>query len=88
MHLSFDWSAALRRSRQPAAGEQGTCRHAWKRFPFGDRVYRYGGCALASNWCRLHRGDREAFPEAGNLAELLRANPALLVHVPDPSDVS
>ena len=89
MHLSFDWNTALRRSRQrmnaAADGEQGACRHTWKRFPYGDRVYRYGGCALASNWCRLHRGDREAFPDAGSLAELLRANPALVVHVPDPA---
>ncbi|HOB46843.1 MAG TPA: hypothetical protein PKM60_11755 [Zoogloea sp.] len=91
MHLTFDWNMALRRSRprpNPPSGEPGTVRRAWKRFPYGDRVYRYGGCALASNWCRLHRGDRELFPSAANIAELLRANPALASHVTSPADAA
>jgi hypothetical protein len=59
-------------------------RLAWKRFPYGDRVYRYGGTALLTNWCRLHRADREPYPTVDNLLELLRANPALEPHADDP----
>ena len=87
MHLTFDWHGALRRARhgvkEPAAASA-VPRLAWKRFPYGDRVYRYGGTALLTNWCRLHRADREPYPNVDNLHELLRANPALEPHADDP----
>ena len=92
MHLTFDWQGALRRARHGAkesvAGEHAPPRPAWKRFPYGDRVYRYGGTALLSNWCRLHRADREPYPTAENLVELLRANPALEPHAADPDGLA
>lgn len=90
MHLTFDWNAALRRSRPRAASapEGHWCnRHAWKRFPYGNRIYRYAGSALESNWSRLHGGDGEPYPSAARLAELLAANPALAFHVPNPAAV-
>ena len=88
MHLTFDWNAARRRSRQQTASAedaQGSGRLAWKRFPYGDRIYRYGGTALASNWSRLHRGDQEPYPTTDSVAGLLRANPGLVAHVSDPA---
>ena len=92
MHLTFDWQGALRRARhgakEPVAGEHTATRLAWKRFPYGDRVYRYGGTALLSNWCRLHRADREPYPTPENLVELLRANPALAPHATDPDGLA
>lgn len=92
MHLTFDWQGALRRARhgskEPAAGDHVAPRPAWKRFPYGDRVYRYGGTALLSNWSRLHRADREPYPTPENLVELLRANPALAPHAADPEPLA
>lgn len=85
MHLTFDWGGAFRRARQsggPAGGDQASRRRSWKRFPYGDRIYRYGGTALKSNWARLHRGDREAYPSAESLDALLAANPALRPSLP------
>ena len=35
--------------------------------------FSYGGTALHTNWCRLHRADREPYPTVDNLLELLRA---------------
>lgn len=90
MHLTFDWSGALRRSRlrTESSGEaQAESRRTWKRFPYGDRIYRYGGTALQSNWTRLHRGDREPYPSAETVGALLRANPALASSVPVPEVV-
>ena len=49
MHLTFDWHGALRRARhgvKESADASVVPRLAWKRFPYGDRVYRYGGTAL------------------------------------------
>ena len=90
MHLTFDWNTTLRRVRQrtafvPAGSGGASCRGEWKRFPYGDRVYRFGGDALAGNWARLHRGDCEPYPDAGGLAGLLDANPALVTQVGDPA---
>jgi len=89
MHLTFDWHGALRRARhgvkEPAAAGGAVPRLAWKRFPYGDRVYRYGGTALHTNWCRLHRADREPYPTVDNLLELLRANPGLEPHAVNPT---
>ncbi|MBS0354711.1 MAG: hypothetical protein JSR83_12520 [Proteobacteria bacterium] len=65
--------------------EQDGGRRSWKRFPYGNRVYRYGGTALSSNWARLHRGDREPYPDVVSVHALLDANPALQAHVPDPA---
>lgn len=87
MHLTFDWHGALRRARhgvKESAGAPAVPRLAWKRFPYGDRVYRYGGTALLTNWCRLHRADREPYPTVDNLLELLRSNPALEPHAANP----
>lgn len=50
---------------------------AWSEFPYADKACVYTGAALAKNWERLHRGDREPFPSAGNLAALVEANPKL-----------
>ncbi|MGL4410461.1 MAG: hypothetical protein ACRCTU_18905, partial [Zoogloea sp.] len=79
--MTFDWTAALRRSRQSigamAEGRRAVERAAWKRFPFGDRIYRYGGTALRDNWNRLHLGDREPYPSPEWLDALVVANPAL-----------
>ncbi|WP_374501742.1 hypothetical protein [Zoogloea sp.] len=85
MHLTFHWSGTLRRSRLrtvSSGDEQAESRRTWKRFPYGDRIYRYGGTALQSNWSRLHRGDREPYPSVDSLDALLRANPALAPSVP------
>lgn len=89
--MTFDWTAALRRSRQSigamAEGRRAVERAAWKRFPFGDRIYRYGGTALRDNWNRLHLGDREPYPCAEWLDALVVANPALQAHVGNPDDL-
>ncbi|MCK6392110.1 hypothetical protein [Zoogloea sp.] len=90
MHLTFDWSGALKRSRvrtESSGVEQAEDRRTWKRFPYGDRIYRYGGTALQSNWLRLHRGDREPYPSADSLGALLQANPALQPSVAAPEIV-
>lgn len=50
---------------------------AWKPFPHADKAYEYGGAALKKNWERLHRGDREPFPDAAGLEALVAANPGL-----------
>lgn len=88
MHLTFDWSTTLRRVRGrtnfvPDAVASAGTRCGWKRFPFGDRIYRYGGDALATNWARLHAGDAEPHPDVAALGRLVRANPALGARVPD-----
>jgi len=90
MHLTFDWGAAFRRSRQsggPAESDQASRRRSWKRFPYGDRIYRYGGTALKSNWARLHRGDKESYPSAESLEALIDGNPALGPSLPPVSVV-
>jgi tetratricopeptide (TPR) repeat protein len=35
----------------------------WKKFPYPDKHFAYGGAALKKNWERLHRGDGEPYPE-------------------------
>ncbi len=49
----------------------------WASFPHADKAYVYAGAALAKNWERLHRGDREPFPNAENLAAPAGADPTL-----------
>ena len=36
---------------------------SWIKFPHPDKAFAYPGGALQKNWSRLHRGDREPFPE-------------------------
>ncbi len=35
----------------------------WKKFPYADKHFAYGGAALKKNWERLHRGDGEPYPD-------------------------
>jgi tetratricopeptide (TPR) repeat protein len=42
----------------------------WVRFSYTDADYEYAGAALAKHWERLHRGDREPFPDAKRVASL------------------
>ena len=35
----------------------------WKKFPHADKAFVFTGAALKKNWERLHRGDREPFPD-------------------------
>lgn len=88
MHLTFDLNGTLRRVRQRSATVPdrvvpGGAGGVWKRFPFGDRVYRYCGDTLVANWPRLHAGDGEAFPDTLAVGRLLQANPALRPFIPD-----
>ncbi|MBI4756671.1 MAG: hypothetical protein HY778_14890 [Betaproteobacteria bacterium] len=57
---------------------------AWKLFPHADKTYEYGGAALKKNWQRLHRGDREPFPDAAGLDALVAANAGLEDSAGDP----
>lgn len=49
----------------------------WKVFPHGDAAYDYGGAGLKAHWARLHQGDREPYPEATILAQLIVRHPRL-----------
>lgn len=49
----------------------------WKAFPHRTSDYDYTGAALAKSWARLHRGDREPFPDARTLEGLVKAFPLL-----------
>ncbi|GAB4179388.1 MAG: hypothetical protein OHK0026_07100 [Rhodocyclaceae bacterium] len=49
----------------------------WAGFPYPDKAYLYAGAALAKNWARLHRGDREPFPDEKRLRSLVAAWPRL-----------
>ena len=44
----------------------------WNRFPHADKAYVYAGAALKKNWERLHRGDREPFPDDEQVQEAWR----------------
>jgi tetratricopeptide (TPR) repeat protein len=44
----------------------------WNRFPHEDAAFHYAGAALKKAWSRLHRGDREPFPEARELQDAWR----------------
>ncbi len=50
---------------------------AWSKFPHPDKAYTYAGTALKKNWDRLHRGDREPYPDEAGLKALIAANPRL-----------
>ena len=43
----------------------------WKPFPYADSAYDYAGARLKANWSRLHQGDREPYPAAGELKKLI-----------------
>jgi tetratricopeptide (TPR) repeat protein len=47
-------------------------RQAWKAFPHADKSFNYAGAALKKHWERLHRGDREPFPEDPAVQEAWR----------------
>ncbi|MCL4725642.1 MAG: hypothetical protein KJZ90_15370, partial [Rhodocyclaceae bacterium] len=44
----------------------------WNAFPHADKAYVYDGAALKKHWQRLHRGDREPFPEDAQVQEAWR----------------
>jgi hypothetical protein len=60
----------------------------WRPFPYGDRAYRYTGAALKDQWERLHRGDREPFPDAERVAEQLNQSDRALSQVADPNRIA
>jgi tetratricopeptide (TPR) repeat protein len=49
----------------------------WTAFPHASKDYDYPGAALEKAWSRLHRGDREPFPDAAGITALIEANPKL-----------
>ncbi|QID19793.1 hypothetical protein G3580_09730 [Nitrogeniibacter mangrovi] len=57
----------------------------WRPFPYGDRAYRYAGSALSEQWSRLHRGDREPFPDPERVAERINRCGRALVIDTDPN---
>ena len=48
----------------------------WIQFPFSVPAAATGARALEKSWQRLHRGDREPWPDAARVAGLHRAHPA------------
>lgn len=49
----------------------------WITFPHSDKTYDYTGSSLKKSWAKLHKGDCEAFPDAGHLKKLVKAHPEL-----------
>ena len=49
----------------------------WKAFPHASKDYDYPGAALEKAWPRLHRGDREPFPDVATLDAQVKADPKL-----------
>ena len=45
----------------------------WKPFGHADAAYEYAGARLKANWPRLHRGDREPYPDPAELKKLVGA---------------
>jgi tetratricopeptide (TPR) repeat protein len=45
---------------------------AWKKFPHSAKAYTFAGAELKKRWERLHRGDREPFPEDAAVQEAWR----------------
>jgi len=48
-------------------------KETWKKFPHPDKAFSYAGATLKRNWERLHRGDREPFPEDRTAQDAWRA---------------
>lgn len=49
----------------------------WTPFPHDSKPFHYAGAKLKSHWDRLHKGDREAFPDETTLEQLIETYPAL-----------
>ena len=49
----------------------------WKPFPHPDKAYDYAGARLKAHWSRLHQGDCEPYPAAGELKKLVARYPEL-----------
>jgi tetratricopeptide (TPR) repeat protein len=45
---------------------------AWKKFPYPDKAFVFAGAALKKHWSRLHRGDREPYPDDAGRQEAWR----------------
>ncbi len=54
----------------------------WKKFPYADKAYDYAGPALKKAWDKLHRGDREPFPDEAWVKKTLAAHPKLDTKTP------
>lgn len=52
-------------------------RMKWNPFPHASPAYVYAGAKLKKNWERLHRGDREPFPDDAWIAAMSSRHPAL-----------
>jgi tetratricopeptide (TPR) repeat protein len=52
-------------------------RSARARDPISNGAFRYSGSALEETWERLHRGDREPFPDARRVARLAKGESGL-----------
>lgn len=50
---------------------------AWKKFPYADKAYDYDGAKLKKAWDKLHRGDREPFPDTAWVEKTIAAHPKL-----------
>ena len=48
-------------------------KETWKKFPYADKAFSHAGAALRRNWERLHRGDREPFPDNAAARDAWRA---------------
>lgn len=51
-------------------------KESWRKFPYADKAYQYGGAALKKAWARLHRGDCEPWPASEALQDAWRAHHA------------
>lgn len=49
--------------------------NGWHPFPYNNEGYRYTGKQLSVAWPALHAGDREPFPDADRMLDLLEAHP-------------
>ena len=49
-----------------------TAKPAWSTFPHAQKAFTYAGASLKKNWERLHRGDREPFPDDPAVQEAWR----------------
>jgi tetratricopeptide (TPR) repeat protein len=56
-------------------------RSARARAPFDDSTFRYPGEVLGKQWERLHRGDREPFPDARRIGRLSKGHAELAAWV-------
>lgn len=52
-------------------------RTKWNAFPHASSIYDYAGANLKKNWDRLHRGDREPFPDDAWVAAMASRHSSL-----------